>query len=90
METKLNRLLAKNDSVSPTIKLQSTNIEECKSNLEIAMGYKDGMEEIGKIGDFTLHVVQGALKAKNNGLEKQGREGDLLDNIIQVNVNTFC
>jgi len=35
------------------------------------MGYKAGMkEEIEKIGDFTLHVVQGALKAKNSGSEK--------------------
>jgi hypothetical protein len=36
----------------------------------------DGMKnDIEKVGDYMLSVVQGALKAKNNGLEKEGKGG---------------
>ncbi len=40
------------------------------------MGCMDGMKnDIEQVGDSTLSVVQSALKAKNNGLEKEGRGG---------------
>ncbi len=38
------------------------------------MGCMDGMKnDIEKVGDSTLSVVQGALKAKSNGLKKEGK-----------------
>jgi hypothetical protein len=35
--------------------------------------------DIEKVGDSTLNVVQGALKAKNNGLTKERRGGYFLN-----------
>jgi hypothetical protein len=43
-------------------------------------------EEIEKIRDSPLHVVQGDLKAKNSDSKKKGRKGDLLNNNTQVSV----
>jgi hypothetical protein len=67
----LNGLLVEKDLIYPTIKLALTKVEQWKVDLEIAMGYMDEMkDDIEKVRDFTLSVVQGALKAKKNGLEK--------------------
>jgi hypothetical protein len=38
-----------------------------------------GKNDIEKVGDSTLNVVQGALKAKNNGFKKEGRGGYFLN-----------
>jgi hypothetical protein len=72
--------MAKKNLIFPTIKSASTNVEQCQVNLETTMGCMDGMKnDIEKVGDSILSVVQGALKAKNNGLEKEGRRGVLLE-----------
>jgi hypothetical protein len=78
LQTKLDGLMVEKDLIIPTIKLASTNIEQCQVDLETAMGCMDGMKnDIEQVGDSTLSVVQNALKAKNNGLEKEGRGGVL-------------
>ncbi len=52
------------------------------------MGCMDGMKnDIEKVGDFTLSVVQGALKVKNNGLAKE-RRGGVLPKFIKMQGNT--
>ncbi len=44
--------------------------------MEIAMGCMDGMKnDIEKVGDSTLSVVQGALKAKS--IKKEGKQGGI-------------
>jgi hypothetical protein len=72
--------MEKKDLISPTIKLASTNVEQCQIDLETTMGCMDGMnKDIEMVGDSTLNVVQNALKAKNNGLKKKGRWGVLFE-----------
>jgi hypothetical protein len=83
--------MEKKDLIFPTIKLASTNIEQCQVDLEIAMGCMDGMKnDIQKVGDSTLNVVQGALKAKNNGLEKEGRGGGYFLNLLKCMLEHIC
>lgn len=68
--------MAKKDLIFPTIKFTSTNIEQCQVDLETTTGCMDGMKnDIEMVGDSTLNVVQNALKAKNNGLEKRKEQG---------------
>jgi hypothetical protein len=84
LQTELNGLIIEKDLITPTIKLVSTNIEQCQIDLETAMGYMDGMKnDIEKVRDFRLNVVQGALKAKNGGLEKEGKGGGYFLNLLR-------
>jgi hypothetical protein len=58
LQTKLDGLMIEKDLIFLTIKLVSTNVEQCWIDLEIAMGCMDGMKnDIEKVGDFMLSVV---------------------------------
>jgi hypothetical protein len=87
LQRELDGLMAEKDLVTPTIECTSTNIEQCQIDFEITMGCMDRMKnDIEKVGDSTISV-QGASKAKNNGLEKEGK-GEVLLEFTKTQVGT--